>query len=426
MNASPTLPRALDRIVAFWYRPDDTDEIKRRKQIFVPMTLMAHFVGLTLGTLQLALGFPTAALFPFALLLSFFLNLILLKLTGWLEVSIYMGFLTLLVLPPFNQWALGGFAASGAIMLWGISAPFGALIFADFRRALPMAVLYVSVCIFVLCLERFVPAPAGWPVPSAELSFWFLLFNFIGFIIFVFANVSRFARGQNEALDALDAEHRLLQREQERSERLLLNILPEPIARRLKEKPETIAEGFPEASVLFADIVGFTPLSTRMQPEELVHLLNEIFSRFDELADRHGLEKIKTIGDAYMAACGLPVPRPDHARACARMALDMRRALGDLRHPAGADLRLRIGINSGPVVAGVIGSKKFIYDLWGDAVNTASRMESQGRDGGIQITETVRLSLDDAFEIEERGMIDIKGKGPMKTFFLHGEKTTAA
>ncbi len=411
-------PTAFDRFITFWFRPTDSEETRLRKKIFIPMALVAHLVGIALGTLESALGLWPAAAMPFAVLVSFFLNLILLKLTNWLDFSIYLGFFTLLVLPPLNQWALGGFAAAGAMMLWGISGPFGSLIFDDFRRALQMGVVYVLVCVMVLFLERIWPAPWA-PVPE-NISFWFVLFNFTGFIIFVFANVARFAIGKNEAMNALDLEHRLLKDEQAKSERLLLNILPEPIVRRLKREENFIAEGFPEASVLFADLVGFTPLSTRMEPEDLVRLLNEIFSRFDTLADKHGLEKIKTIGDAYMAAAGLPIPRPDHGPACAAMALDMRAALREIRHPAGQNLRLRIGINTGPVVAGVIGAKKFIYDLWGDAVNTASRMESSGEDGGIQITESVRRLLDDSFLVEERGVIEVKGKGPMRTYFLRG------
>ncbi|GAB4284594.1 MAG: hypothetical protein Fur0025_15440 [Oscillatoriaceae cyanobacterium] len=215
------------------------------------------------------------------------------------------------------------------------------------------------------------------------------------------------------------AEEALL-REREKSERLLLNILPEPIAEQLKENQRTIAEGFGEVTVLFADIVGFTKLAARVSPTELVHLLNDIFSRFDLLADRHGLEKIKTIGDAYMVVGGLPVSRPDHAAAVAAMALDMQQEVfrfsGEYREP----FSIRIGINTGPVVAGVIGRKKFIYDLWGDTVNVASRMESHGIPGEIQVTESTYMILRDKFAFQHRGAIRVKGKGEMNTYLLAG------
>ncbi len=211
-----------------------------------------------------------------------------------------------------------------------------------------------------------------------------------------------------------------LREEQEKSEKLLLNILPEAIATRLKEKETNIAEGFAEVTVLFADIVGFTKLAARKSPTELVHLLDEIFSRFDELAEKHGLEKIKTIGDAYMVVGGLPMPLANHAEAIACMALDMQREVGYFNQLWGERMNIRIGINTGPVVAGVIGRKKFIYDLWGDAVNVALRMESQGVSGEIQVTEMTYEILRGKFLFVERGAIDVKGKGKMKTFLLKG------
>nr|WP_233258686.1 adenylate/guanylate cyclase domain-containing protein [[Phormidium] sp. ETS-05] len=215
------------------------------------------------------------------------------------------------------------------------------------------------------------------------------------------------------------AEDALL-REREKSERLLLNILPEAIAEQLKENQRTIAEGFGEVTVLFADIVGFTKLAAKVSPTELVHLLNDIFSRFDLLADRHGLEKIKTIGDAYMVVGGLPVSRPDHAAAVAAMALDMQQEVSRFSLEYREPFSIRIGINTGPVVAGVIGRKKFIYDLWGDTVNVASRMESHGIPGEIQVTESTYMILRDKFAFQHRGAIRVKCKGEMNTDLLTG------
>lgn len=204
------------------------------------------------------------------------------------------------------------------------------------------------------------------------------------------------------------------------SEQLLLNILPEPIAERLKQDQGAIADGFAEATVLFADIVGFTQLASRLSPQELVQLLNRIFSRFDQLAERFHLEKIKTIGDAYMVVGGLPHPRPDHAALIAEMALAMQAAIAQFNQETGQTFRMRMGINTGPVVAGVIGLKKFIYDLWGDTVNTASRMESHGETGHVNISEAtyLRIKDDPAFSFIPRGRLHVKGKGEMPMYFV--------
>jgi len=206
--------------------------------------------------------------------------------------------------------------------------------------------------------------------------------------------------------------------ERAKSEGLLLNVLPRRIAERLKQKERSIAERFDEATVLFADIVNFTQLSERTGPTKLVQLLDQIFTRFDALADQHGLEKIKTIGDAYMVVGGLPEPQSDHAERVARMAIDMQGVLAQLDPETFGGLAIRIGIHTGPVVAGVIGTRKFTYDLWGDSVNTASRMESHGQPGRIQVTEAVFERLKHQFDFEARGPIPVKGKGELSTWFL--------
>jgi class 3 adenylate cyclase len=213
---------------------------------------------------------------------------------------------------------------------------------------------------------------------------------------------------------------RALQREEERSERLLLNVLPAPIATRLKQHQDLIADGFPEVTVLFVDLVDFTRRSQHRSPQEVVQVLDELFSAFDQLTRRHGLEKIKTIGDAYMVAGGLPEPRPDHAQAVADLALTMQVELARRSDPSGQPLQARIGIDTGPVVAGVIGADKFSYDLWGDTVNTASRMESTGVAGCIQVTDRAYRRLRDGYRFQRRGLVAVKGKGEMVTWFLVG------
>jgi guanylate cyclase len=231
----------------------------------------------------------------------------------------------------------------------------------------------------------------------------------------VFTLLAVFAAQRRNALAAL-------REEQARAERLLLNILPRSIADKLKAQTQTIADQFSSVSILFADVVDFTPLAERLPPADVVGVLDHLFSHFDVLAERYGLEKIKTIGDCYMVAAGVPSPRPDHARALALMALDMQAAMRSVDEVGHLGLGLRVGINSGPVVAGVIGRKRFLYDLWGDTVNTASRMESHGTSGRIQITRGTKELLEDEFVCEPRGTIAVKGKGEMEAWYLVGPR----
>ncbi len=251
-------------------------------------------------------------------------------------------------------------------------------------------------------------------VPPATL----MVFNIVN-IAMVFGLLALFAFNYNHAAEVAEAR---VDEERQRAESLLHNILPVPIAARLKTSRTVIADGYENATILFSDIVGFTPLSERMPPEKVVWLLNDIFSEFDDLVAESGLEKIKTIGDAYMVAAGIPQRRDDHARAIADLALDMMAALKKRGDTPDGPLKMRIGISSGPVVAGVIGKRKFIYDLWGDSVNTAARMESHGVPGEIQVARSTYEALKDDYEFEARGTILVKGKGPMEAFLLKGRK----
>ncbi len=246
-------------------------------------------------------------------------------------------------------------------------------------------------------------------------------------------NLNKRLKGDNAQLNQLNGQLQVeiqerqkaeseLRLEKEKSERLILNILPQKIAEELKQNPGSIARRFEQVTILFADLVNFTQLASLLSPTELVNLLNEIVSAFDRLADKYGLEKIKTIGDAYLVVGGLPVPAANHAEAIAEMALAMQEEIAKFREVNGRPFQIRIGINTGSVVAGVIGLKKFVYDLWGDAVNVASRMESQGLAGEIQVTETTHQLLKDKYYLEKRGKIAIKGKGKMTTYFLKGRK----
>jgi adenylate cyclase len=280
-------------------------------------------------------------------------------------------------------------------------------------------------------------SPVRWPLhltaQMGVLGYYFIVNSFLGLsppdqplwnpvqVLYLawFCGICTLSVGLYERLQRAEFHTRLaLEAEREKSESLLLNILPEAVARQLMQEQRTIAESFTEATVLFADLVGFTQISSGIPPHELVQLLNQVFSTFDHLAEKHQLEKIKTIGDAYMVVGGLPVQRPDHVEAIAEMALEMQAAIAQVRTSQGEPLKLRIGINTGPVIAGVIGIKKFIYDLWGDTVNIASRMESNGLAGYTQVTEAVYERLKHQYTFEKRGAIQIKGKGEMTTYLL--------
>lgn len=234
--------------------------------------------------------------------------------------------------------------------------------------------------------------------------------------VMIFATVWYAMREVSRAEGAMEVEYK-------RSEALLANILPGSVAERLKNPAHgTIADRYDDASILFADIAGFTERASQIPAADLVQFLDRLYTTFDRLVDKHGLEKIKTTGDSYMVVSGVPEPRPDHVEALARLALDMSQAVSDLRDPNGARVPLRIGMASGPVVAGVVGARRFFYDVWGDAVNVASRMESTDPEGRIQLPENVYLRLKDSFVLEERGEVDVKGKGFMRTWYLLGRK----
>jgi adenylate cyclase len=326
----------------------------------------------------------------------------------------------ILLAPTLSMIPLGGFLAAGGVGLWGILAPLGALVFTNVRSAARWYVAWVVVFLGSgLAGELIGPV---WDPPPDWFTSTMLAMNIAVGGTMVFTLLALFAKQRSDALAALQVE-------QAKAENLLLNILPRSIADRLKADSQPIADQFGSASILFADVVDFTPWSERLTPDEVVGCLDHLFTHFDDLAEQHGLEKIKTIGDCYMVAAGVPEPRSDHARALALMALDMldaMRADGEAGH---LGLELRIGINSGPVVAGVIGRKRFLYDLWGDAVNMASRMESYGTTGRIQITRATYELLADEFECEARGTIAVKGKGEVETWYLvrpRGERPSAS
>jgi adenylate cyclase len=261
-------------------------------------------------------------------------------------------------------------------------------------------------------------ASSALPIPDDVKDTYFVI-NLSGVATILYIVMRYFQSQKERVLHALELE-------QARSEKLLLNILPQTVAQRLKSDETRIADSHSDVTIMFADLVDFTKLSTNMPPAELVDLLNQVFSEFDRLAEKHGLEKIKTIGDAYMAIAGAPNARPDHAHVVADMALEMQAALANMATQTGKNLKMRIGINSGPVVAGVIGSTKFSYDLWGDTVNLASRMEQSGIPNGIQVAQATYELLKDDYAFESRGNIPLKGKGETEAYILQARKIKAS
>ena len=386
--------------------PGDDEDLRQKKSLLVLLAILVLPVSIVWGTCYLAFGSPVGII-PFVYFSVSAASLLIFAKTKRFGPFLTTQLLDILLTTNLGMMFAGGFIPAGGVGLWGILAPLGALVFLEVRQAIRWFIGFL--CAFVLlgiAGELFFP-PA--PVPH-----WFtttmLAMNIVGTGAIAFTVLASFANQRNEALAALRAE-------QERSEALLVNVLPSSIAERLKAASGSIADHVDSASVLFADIVDFTPLAQRLSPTEVVDTLDRLFSLFDTLVEQHGLEKIKTIGDCYMAASGVPDPAPDHAHRAG--AAGSRHARGDARSYNGVGpLELRIGINSGPVTAGVIGRKRFLYDLWGDAVNTASRMESNGTPGRIQITRATYELVKDAFVCEERGTIPVKGKGEMETWYL--------
>jgi adenylate cyclase len=394
--------------------PADDEDLRQKKAFLVLLAVLILPVSAVWGSLYLALGSPVGIL-PFVYFTVSFGSLVVFARTGNFRLLLIAQLLDILLTTSLGQMLVGGFLPSGGVGLWGILAPLGALVFLEVRQALRWfgAFLFVFLLLGILGELLF---------PDADLPVWFtttmLALNVIGAGSVAFTLLASFANERNAALRAVRAE-------QARSETLIMNILPSSIAERLKADTQAIADHFESASILFADVVDFTPLAQSLAPAEVVGILDQLFSRFDTLVERHGLEKIKTIGDCYMAAAGVPDPSPDHARRAALLALDMRDAVAT--SIAGrTGLELRIGINSGPVVAGVIGTKRFLYDLWGDAVNTASRMEVHSTPGEIQITRTTYELLKDEFFCRRRGTIEVKGKGLMETWYLGGPRSDDA
>jgi adenylate cyclase len=412
-------PGFMDRLRAAGVVPGDSEDTRLSKTLLVFATglvCMASGVWLLLYWL---IGPQLPSTLPFLFQLVLAANLTLFIATNrfdWFRIS-QLGLF--LFFPFIAQWSMGNFISASGLILWGLLAPIGAVLCLGTREAAPWFLAYLFLTgltgFFDYYLADFTPQTAS-PI-SIRTSVVFFALNFAAISGMVFALLRFAIRQKRLAQERLEEAHRLLNIEQERSERLLLNILPGPVAQRLKDQEQTIADGFAEVSVMFADIVNFTRLASGMSAEQVFAMLNAVFSRFDQLAEARGLEKIKTIGDAYMVAGGLNNGCAAPTAAIAELALDMRDAVRDF--PAhGIPLELRIGIGTGPVVAGVVGRKKFIYDLWGDTVNLASRLTTDGQPSVIQCDARTHQLLAPAFRFDRPVRVPLKGKGEVEVYRL--------
>ena len=358
-------------------------------------------------------GYEVIAAVPYLYLVISYASLFLFYRFKRFEYFTFTQLIMLLVMPFVMQWAIGGFAASSGVAIWAILSPVGALMILGTRQSTAWFFLFVGLAFISWKMNHYFAGNAL-PIPT-NIKDAFFLMNITGTASILYG-VLRYFQAQKERVMIS------LELEQARSEKLLLNILPAVIAERLKANDMRIADHYDAVTVLFADLVDFTQMSEKMPPSYLIDFLSQIFLKFDQLAEKYKVEKIKTIGDAYMVVSGAPVVCTDHAHRIAAMAFEMKDALREVAVKTGLDLNMRIGIHTGPVVAGVIGSAKFSYDLWGDTVNLASRMESTCKPNLIQVTKETQQLLKDAYLFSEKSTVDIKGKGLVDAFILLGHK----
>ncbi|MCH7662692.1 MAG: adenylate/guanylate cyclase domain-containing protein [Chloroflexi bacterium] len=407
-NIKQKMVNTLARIGA---DPNDSSEMRTWKIILVGGYAIGIMAAIVLAITYAIYNEFQAVTISLTVVAVSLLSILMFHFTRNYKVFRVIVLLVFLLLPFSVPLTLGGIYSSSFSVLWTMLCPVLALLTSR-GKFISWFLAFLGVLLISVVLQPYLQP--GNNIPALTLDIIFLM-NTFGTTTILFLTLTYFVNQKDTA-------YRLLAIEEKKSESLLLNILPEEIANILKTEKRPIADHYEAASIMFADMVGFTPLSIAMSPDEMVNLLNEIYSHFDSLADKYGLEKIRTIGDNYMVASGVPSPRVDHAQAIAQMALDILEFGETVSPQQNNPILFRIGINSGPLVAGVIGTRKFHYDVWGDTVNTASRMESHSAAGKIQITSDTYALLKDDFECESRGIIDVKGKGEMETWFLIKKK----
>ena len=383
----------------------DSEDVRLQKRLLVAIALMIIPAAILWGGIHLSFDEPLAASIPLFYAAVSVIGVVVFWYTRHLSLFRFSQLLTILLLPFLLMVALGGFVNGSAVFLWSLLSPLGAMLYAGRRQAVGWFIGFLGLLAISIALEPFARSTNNLPT-TVVIAFFAMNIGAVSAV----------------ALVLLQYFIKQLEQEREKSRQLLLNVLPQEVVAILKENKRTIADQFEDVSVLFADVVGSTALAVRLTPKELVDVLNEVFSYFDSFVEKYDLEKIRTIGDNYMVACGVPRPRRDHAQALGRMALEMNGYVPGSPSSRHNPLQFRIGMNSGPVVAGVIGFKKFHYDIWGDAVNTASHMESHGAPGKIQITRATYELIKDDFLCQPRGFIQVKGKGEMETWFLEATR----
>ncbi len=422
-----TLATLYGRLRTAGAEPGDSEDLRLKKVVLLfTCGLMIAAAGIWLALYKI-LGLPVSASLPFAFQLVSLGTLVIYLWT--LNFDAFRALqLGLFLFVPFTvQWSIGNFVSASGVILWGLLAPVGAVLLYSARESAPWFFAYILFVVLTGYVDYELAGmpPKGPRVPLSTSVVFFAL-NFAAMSALVYA-LLRFAFTEREkSRMRLERAHALLAVEQQKSERLLLNVLPPPIAERLKHSDATIADGFAEVTVMFADIVNFTRIAARLQPVEIFDLLNRLFSAFDALAERRGLERIKTIGDAYMIAAGLNTDQRDFCAAVADLALDMREVTTRDFSVHGEPLELRIGIASGPVVAGVVGTRKFIYDVWGDVVNVASRITAENEPGMIQVDALTHERLAGRYDFQPAQILNLKGKGDTTVYRLDGRRGAPA
>ncbi len=410
----------LERLQHAGISPADTEELRLQKSLLIFATGLICLASVLWLAIYWQLGMRFSSNLPFILQLLLVGNMLVYFKT--LNFHFFRVFqLSLFLFTPFvAQWSIGSFITASGISLWALLAPIGAVLFIGPQSSAPWFFAYV----FLTALSGFFDYYLAYPLlsqrveVSPQTAALFFALNFVAVSTIVYLLIRYSDNEKHKAQERLLDAHHLLQAEQDRSERLLLNILPAPIAERLKNSRQPIADGFAEVSVMFADIVNFTKLAEGLAPKQVFAMLNKIFSCFDELAEKYGLEKIKTIGDAYMVAGGLNDQRTDYSERLAEMALEIFELLQHDFQVNDRHVDVRIGIGTGPVVAGVVGKKKFIYDLWGDTVNIASRITTEGIPGRILVDSHTYERLQNRFLFADPRAIPLKGKGNVLVYRL--------
>ncbi len=415
----------LSRLRTAGVEPGDPDDIRLKKQLLMFAMALTIAVPIVWVAIYRLFGVTISTTLPILYLLLSLANLAVYLVTRnfgrWrlLQLGLFLFY------PFVQQLSMGDFITASGYMLWGLLAPVGAILLYSARDSIPWFFGYAMLIVMAAGLDYQLVGTASATVHiPAKVSVVFFALNFFAISSLVYALLRSASSEREKSKARLEEAHRLLQTEQERSERLLLNILPGPVAERLKQENGTIADGFADVTVMFADIVNFTTIAEGMSPNQIFAMLNKVFSSFDALAEKHGLEKIKTIGDAYMVAGGLDDgDSRNYSESIADMALEMREILANDLTVNDQRVAIRMGIGTGPVVAGVVGKKKFIYDLWGDTVNLASRITAESVPGMIQVDVITYRRLRKRFEFEAPQTVYLKGKGDTAIYRLLGRKT---